>query len=101
MAVRGKSESCLLTVRVQPRASKSEIAGLMADGTLRVRLKSPPTGGRANKELVGLLARVFGVSADAVRIVGGVTSRRKRVVIEGAKSSHVKGLLNGKPEKKN
>ena len=73
----------LLTVRVQPGAQRTEILGIMADGSLKVRLKAPPVRGEANRELVSLLAGRFGVPESAVRIVRGHTSRMKVVSIEG------------------
>jgi uncharacterized protein (TIGR00251 family) len=93
-------ESCPLSIRVQPRASRSEIAGFMDDGSLKVRLKSAPTGGRANKELMTLLAGIFGVSVSSVRIVRGITSRHKSVVIEGVKRSDAQELLKRRLDQK-
>ncbi len=75
--------SLLVTVRVQPGAQRTEVVGTMADGSLKVRLKSPPARGKANRELVSLLAGRFGVVEEAVRIVRGHTSRIKLVSIEG------------------
>ena len=54
-----------------------------ADGTLKVRLQSPPVDGAANEELVEVLAEVFDVPRRAVTIVGGAQSRTKRVQLEG------------------
>ena len=71
-----------LTVRVTPRASKPGIA-VDADGTLKVRLQSPPVEGAANAELVAVLADAFGLPRRAVTIAGGAHSRTKRVVLDG------------------
>jgi len=75
--------NCLLTIRVQPGAARTEVKDLMGDGSIRVRLKAPPTEGRANTELVALLSRLFKVPASSVKIVTGLTSRQKRVAIRG------------------
>ena len=72
-----------MTIRVHPRASRTEVKALMSDGSIRVKLKAPPVEGRANSELVALLSRLFNVPASSVRIVGGLTSRQKSVVVEG------------------
>jgi len=72
----------LLTVRVVPRASKPGIT-VEADGSLKVRLQSPPVDGAANAELVERLADAFGVPRRAVTITGGAHARSKRVEIEG------------------
>ena len=70
------------TVRVVPRASRSEIVG-EADGALRVRIAAPPVNGAANDELVRVLARALGVPRSAVAITAGQTSRLKRVAVSG------------------
>jgi len=72
----------ILTIRVAPRASKPGIA-VEADGTLKVRLHSPPVDGAANDELIEQLAEAFGVPRRAVTIAGGAHARTKRVQIDG------------------
>jgi len=69
-------------VRVQPRASRSELAGEYGDA-LRVRLSAPPVDGAANDELVNFLASIFAVSRRAITILAGESSRSKLVEIEG------------------
>jgi uncharacterized protein len=70
-------------VRVQPRASHSEIAGEW-QGALRVRLQAPPIDGRANDALRSFLAACLKVPIAAVRIASGEHGRTKRVEIQGA-----------------
>lgn len=72
-----------LQVKVIPKSSKSEVAGILDDGTLKVRVAAPPEKGRANEELRVTLARHFGVRARDVEIISGETSQRKRVRIKG------------------
>ena len=91
-----KSQSCLLTVKVQPGASRTEIVGLLADGSVRVRLAAPPVRGRANRELITLLAGVFGIPASSVRIVRGLASRQKSVLVEGIDRSRAQELFKGR-----
>lgn len=69
-------------VRVQPRASRTEIAGVHGDA-LKVRLSAPPVDGAANAQLVELLADTFAVSRHAIRILAGEGSRAKVVEIDG------------------
>jgi hypothetical protein len=71
-----------LRVRVQPRASRSEIAGVHGD-ELRIRLQAPPVDGAANEALVRFLAEALGAPRSAVEIVSGLASRSKTVVIQG------------------
>ena len=51
-----------LNIKVIPRAAKTEMAGEMADGTLKVRVKAVPEEGKANDELCHFLARHYGVA---------------------------------------
>jgi len=71
-----------LRVKVQPRASRDELAGAR-DGVLVVRLTAPPVDGAANEALTRLLGRVLGTAPSAVRIVAGARGRQKRVAVEG------------------
>ena len=71
-----------LRVRVQPRASRNEIAGAHGD-ELRIRLQAPPVDRAANEALVRVIAEALGVSRSAVDIVSGLASRSKTVVIRG------------------
>lgn len=69
-------------VHVQPRASRTEVAGLY--GTrLKIRVRAVPTNGAANKELVALVAEQLGVPRAAVHLVSGASSRRKRLRVDG------------------
>ncbi len=70
-------------VKVTPRASRDEIAG-MRDGVLGVRVTAPPVDDAANKAVVKLIAKRVGVAKGRVRIASGARGRRKRIEIEGA-----------------
>jgi uncharacterized protein len=74
----------ILDVYVQPGASRSGFAGMHGD-RMKIRLAAPPVDGRANEALVEFLAEFFGVPRRHVRIAAGLKSRRKRVIVEGAK----------------
>lgn len=74
--------SIVFSIRVIPRASKSEIVG-EHDGALKVRICSPPVDGAANAEVIKLFAKHFGVSKSSVLIVSGETSKSKRIRIDG------------------
>lgn len=79
-------------VQVQPRASRSEIVGLLGRA-LKVRLQAPPVDGAANEALVAFLAESLGVKARDVRLVAGATSRAKVVEVLGVTRSHLAGLV--------
>jgi uncharacterized protein len=84
-------------VRLQPRASRDEIAGVH-DGALKIRLHAPPVDGAANEALVAFLADRLGVSRRGIRIVTGATSRTKMVEVEGVTSSDVARLADSSTE---
>ena len=79
-------------VRVQPRASKDEIAGEMG-GALKVRLQAPPVDDRANEALVEFLAQLLKTPRTAVRILSGERSRTKRIEIRGVTRQQIFALL--------
>ena len=83
----------ILSVRVQPRASKDEIAGVM-EGALKVRLQAPALEDRANMALCEFLARLLKTPKSAVRILSGHRSRVKRVEITGVTEPQVQALLS-------
>jgi uncharacterized protein len=73
-----------LTVKVTPRAKRTEFAGEMADGSLKVRVAAAPEDGKANLELRRFLAGEYGVALADVEIVAGAGSTRKVVRIRSA-----------------
>ncbi len=70
-------------VKVIPRSAKTEIAGEMADGTLKVKIAAPPQKGNANEALRLFLAAHYAVPRSAVTIVSGHSAALKLVRIEG------------------
>jgi hypothetical protein len=84
--------SVIFSVRVQPRASKDEIAGEMG-GALKVRLRAPAVEGRANEALVEFLAKLLKRPRSAVRILSGERSRTKRIEINGVTQQQILALI--------
>jgi uncharacterized protein (TIGR00251 family) len=70
------------TVRIVPRASRSEIVG-DHEGALRIRIAAPPVEGAANRELVRLLAKELKVPQNAVEIISGTSSKNKIIRLKG------------------
>ena len=54
----------------------------MHDGSLKVRLTSPPVEGAANALLVKFLAKTLGIAKSQIDIVSGEKSRHKRLKVE-------------------
>lgn len=79
-------------IYVQPRASKSAVVG-MHDGNIKIRLAAPPVDGAANTALVEFVADCLGVAKSRVRIVSGMTGRRKVLEIQGVTAQQVSEAL--------
>jgi uncharacterized protein (TIGR00251 family) len=82
-----------LTVRVTPRARRTEVAGILEDGTLRIRLTAPPVEGRANAALLEYLAEVLGIRKSRIEIVAGDKGLDKIVSITGMAAQEVQRRL--------
>jgi len=73
----------LIEVKVEPRSSRRQITGIMDETILKVKLTAPPVDGSANEQLIALIAEVTGVKKSQIRIVRGLSSKRKLVEISG------------------
>ncbi len=70
----------LLQVKVKPNSSVSRLEQ-MPDGNWLARLKSPPIDGKANAELLALVAKHFSCPKSAVEIKSGKSGRTKFLVV--------------------
>lgn len=86
------TNSVRVGIYVQPRASKTCIAG-MHDGNIKVRLAAPPVDGAANAALIEFIADRLGIAKARVRLVSGATARRKVLEIEGVDAATVAEVL--------
>ncbi|HLZ11596.1 MAG TPA: DUF167 domain-containing protein [Candidatus Acidoferrum sp.] len=82
----------VFTVRVQPRARRDEISGVV-EGALKIRLRAPAVENRANEALCEFLAGLLKRPKSAVRILTGDRGRTKRVAIDGVTGRQVESLL--------
>ena len=83
---KGRSDGCALVktirVKVKPNARVSALDEPDGDGIWLARLKSPPVDGKANAELIALIARRFGCRKRAVTIKSGASARLKLIRID-------------------
>ena len=70
-----------LQVKVKPNSKQQQIEQL-ADGTLLIRLKSPPVDGKANQELIALLAKYYKINKSQITIKIGLSSKHKLIEID-------------------
>jgi len=84
-----------VTVQILAQPGRSKAGVVRSDPRgLIVALHSPPEGGRANDELVGLLSRALKVRRSAINLLRGTTSRAKTLRIETANPSALAALIH-------
>jgi uncharacterized protein (TIGR00251 family) len=81
-----------IQVYVQPRASKTELAGLH-DGRPKIRIAAPAIENAANQALVEFVAQQLGIAKRCVRVVAGGASRRKVLEIDGVTADAIAATL--------
>lgn len=86
------TDSVLVSVHVQPRASRNAICGLH-DGSIKVAITTPPVDGKANQAVVKFLAKTLNIPKRDVIIHSGKTSRRKVLLITGKSIEDIRGYI--------
>ncbi len=81
-AVRAVPQGIEFSVWAAPGSSRSGVRGLHG-AALKVAVQAPPEKGKANEEVVRVLAEYFGVPARQIHVLAGMTSRQKRVQVLG------------------
>ena len=76
-----KRKKLVLNVKVQPQAGKTEIVPGRS-GEYRIKVNAPPERGKANREVIKLIASFFECPVSCVRIIRGEKSRSKVIMIE-------------------
>jgi len=87
-----KDGAAIFRVRVQPRASRTEVAGEQA-GAIKLRVVAPPVDGKANHECIRFLARLLEVPPRAIEIVSGDSSRDKIIRVQNTTAALVRDRL--------
>jgi uncharacterized protein len=78
----------LLSVKLQPRASKNEIGEPLGD-ELKIKVTAPPVDAAANQALVELLAEKLNCSRGKVELLRGQTSRHKTIFLHGLTAAEI------------
>ena len=73
-----EGDDLILSLRIQPKASRDEWVGPHGDNC-KVRITAPPVDGKANAHLLQFVAKTCGVAKSQVSLVSGETARNKRV----------------------
>ncbi|MCL6471631.1 MAG: DUF167 domain-containing protein [Firmicutes bacterium] len=83
------NDGTLLSVWIQPRASKTKIVGLHGNN-IKIAVKSPPVDGKANEECIELLSKILGLPKRQVAIKSGQQGRNKSILVKGVSPEKVK-----------
>ena len=84
----------MVTVKAQPRAKSTGIAGMHGDA-LKIRLAAPPVDGEANEELVRFIAECLDLPKGRVRVLRGAGSTHKQVLVQGLDAALVGQRFEG------
>lgn len=84
-----RASSIRLQVRVQPRASRNQVAATSGSKSLLVKVTAPPVKGAANRACIELLADALGIRKSALAIVKGHQARDKVIQIAGLSETEV------------
>lgn len=90
--LKAQADGIYLAVKLQPRASKTEIGEAVGD-ELKIKVTAPPVDAAANQALVDLLAETLDCPRSSVKIVRGQTSRHKSVWIGGVTEATILAKL--------
>ena len=94
--IRDHPEGATFAVRVQTRAKKTAITGILDSGgtaALKITLAAPPVEGRANEALIDYFADIFGVPRSAVHLLAGASGRSKIIRIAGRSAAELISAL--------
>lgn len=75
-----REDTLILRLYLQPGAKKNEVHGLF-NSRLRIKIKAPPVAGKANKEIISMLAEEFNTRKSNINIISGRLNRNKTIDI--------------------
>jgi len=86
------TDGVVFNIRVIPRASRCELAGVQGDA-LKIRITAPPVEGEANKECINFLSGILCVKKSQIKIIAGHRSKNKKVSISGINRKDIERVL--------
>jgi uncharacterized protein (TIGR00251 family) len=84
----------VLNIHVIPGSKLNQIAGLMDNGSLKIKIKAKPIEGKANKELIKVVADFLKIKGSEIEICSGQTSRNKGVKIWGIDNNYLQKMIS-------
>ncbi len=91
--VHDTAQGAQFALRVQPRASRNAVVGVMGDA-IKLAITAPPVDGKANQAVIDYLSDLFRVPKSSIVIVSGETGRNKLIAIRGMSAERVSKALN-------
>lgn len=91
--VKETHEGIVFKIRVLPRSSKCDIAGIQGDA-LKIKITAPPVEGKANSECIKFLSDRLGIKRSQISIVAGHTSKNKTIAISGTTRSDMETIFS-------
>ena len=90
--VRKVEGGVVVSVKVQPNASKDRVVGEHAD-QIKIAVTVAPEKGKANKAVIKILCKSLGVKSSDIQIVSGETSRDKKVFIRNINEEDINRVI--------
>jgi hypothetical protein len=84
--------SLTFTAKVVPNSSRVHICGIM-NSMLKVKLTNPPEKGKANKELINLLAKKLKIKKNQISILSGRSSSKKKLEIKECSENALQKII--------
>ena len=82
-----------LSIHAVPGSKSSRIVGFKDDGSLKIKVKAKPIKGKANKEIIKLLAEILNLKESDLEITSGSNARRKILRIENKPGKIIQEIL--------
>jgi uncharacterized protein len=86
-------QNIILSCRVIPNKPESKITGKSENGTYKIEIKAPPIEGKANRELIRIIAKLLGLSKSQVIIIKGLNSKNKLIRIDSMEKAKILDIL--------
>ncbi len=88
----GKEGQLILSIYVQPKASKNKVVGLHGE-ELKIAITAPPVDGKANKAVLIFLAKFLGLPKGSIILKSGQQSRHKKFFVRGILASDIQARI--------
>ncbi|HEU19491.1 MAG TPA: YggU family protein [Deltaproteobacteria bacterium] len=92
ISIKETTDGVVFNIRVLPRSSRCEIAGIQNDA-LKLKITAPPIEGQANEECIRFLSDALGVKRNRISIIAGRKSKNKSVAVTGLTTKDIESII--------